>query len=207
MSLINVVLRSTLQPAMRSALVRSLHTGSTHCFHYTPVLCAEPLKKKKKIDPQVLKQREERKRKRLEKMIRRLEKNARQLKPVEELEVPIELLDEQDKRKRTGGLQVSEQERESRILLEKQWAKYKMEEKLAYYQLIDRVLAAQTKALNELRLESEALYQQAIQPDLQQDGAGGGLLPLKTEGPVSTPPVAGYEMPDGEYIDVSKKWE
>ncbi|XP_055533047.1 39S ribosomal protein L40, mitochondrial [Wyeomyia smithii] len=199
MSLINVLLRSTLQPAVRSSVARSLHTGTTHCFHYTPVLCAEPLKKKKKIDPQILKQREERKRKRLEKQIRRLEKNARQLKPIEELEVPIELLDEQDKRKRTG-LKVSTEEQEQRILLEKQWAKYKMQEKLADYQAIDRVLAAQTKALNELRLESEELYQQAIQPDQ-------ALLPLKVEGPVSTPPLTGYEMPDGEYIDVSKKWD
>ena len=54
---------------------------------------AEPLKKKKRIDPAVLKQREERKKKRLEKQIRRLEKNARQLKPIDELEVPLSLLD------------------------------------------------------------------------------------------------------------------
>lgn len=60
----------------------------------TPVLCAEPLKKKKKLDPQVLKQREDRRRKKLEKQIRRLEKNARQLKPIDELEVPLTLIDE-----------------------------------------------------------------------------------------------------------------
>lgn len=54
---------------------------------------AEPLKKKKRIDPAILKQREERKKKRLEKQIRRLEKNARQLKPIDELEVPLELID------------------------------------------------------------------------------------------------------------------
>lgn len=54
---------------------------------------AEPLKKKKRIDPAIIKQREERKKKRLEKQIRRLEKHARQLKPIEELEVPLEFLD------------------------------------------------------------------------------------------------------------------
>lgn len=168
-------------------------------FRFTPILCAEPLKKKKKIDPQVLKQREERKRKRLEKQIRRLEKNSRQLKPVEELEVPVELIDEQKQRKRIG-VKVSPEVLESRVLLEKQWAKYKMEQKLADYQLIDRVLAAQTKALNELRLESEELYQKAVQVD-------EGLVPFKTVGPVVTPPVEGYDMPDGEYLDVSKKFE
>lgn len=63
-------------------------------LHTTNVLCAEPLKKKKKLDPQIIKQREDRKKKKIEKQIRRLEKNARQLKPVEELEVPLELIDE-----------------------------------------------------------------------------------------------------------------
>ncbi|XP_055615711.1 39S ribosomal protein L40, mitochondrial [Toxorhynchites rutilus septentrionalis] len=179
--------------------LRSIHTGSGNYFHYTPVLCAEPLKKKKKIDPQVLKQREERKKKRLEKQIRRLEKNARQLKPVEDLDIPIELIDEREQRKRTG-IRVTPEVLESRVLLEKQWAKHKRLEKLADYQLIDKVLAAQTKALNELRFESEELYQKAIEPDM-------GIVPLKVEGPVATPPIDGYDMPDGEYIDVSKKWE
>lgn len=65
-------------------------------LHTTPALNAEPLKKKKKLDPQIIKQREDRRRKKLEKQIRRLEKNARQLKPIEELEVPLELIDEKE---------------------------------------------------------------------------------------------------------------
>jgi large subunit ribosomal protein L40 len=52
------------------------------------------LKKKKKIDPAVIKQREERKKKKIEKAIKKLEKNARQLKPIDELEVPLSLIDE-----------------------------------------------------------------------------------------------------------------
>lgn len=64
-------------------------------FQFSPVLFAEPLKKKKKMDPAVVKAREDRKRKKLEKQIRRLEKNARQLKPIEELETPLTLIDEQ----------------------------------------------------------------------------------------------------------------
>lgn len=55
---------------------------------------AEPLKKKKKMDPAIIKAREERRRKKLEKQIRRLQKNARQLKPIDELEVPLNLLDQ-----------------------------------------------------------------------------------------------------------------
>lgn len=64
-------------------------------FKNTPVLCAEPLKKKKKLDPAVLKAREERKRKKLEKQIRKLERSEKQLKPIEECEVALTLLDEQ----------------------------------------------------------------------------------------------------------------
>lgn len=52
------------------------------------------MKKKKKVDPQIVKAREDRRRKRIEKQIRRLEKNARQLKPIDELEVPLDVIDQ-----------------------------------------------------------------------------------------------------------------
>lgn len=70
------------------------HLTIQRTIHATGVLCAEPLKKKKRIDPSVLKARDERRKKKLEKQIRRLEKNARQLKPIDEMEVPLVLLDE-----------------------------------------------------------------------------------------------------------------
>jgi predicted membrane-bound dolichyl-phosphate-mannose-protein mannosyltransferase len=31
-------------------------------------------------------------------------------------------------------------------------------------------------------------------------------LPFTVRGPVKTPPIKGYDSPDGEYSDVSKKW-
>lgn len=46
------------------------------------------MKKKKKLDPMIVRQKEERRKKKIEKSIRRLEKNAGQLKPIDELEVP-----------------------------------------------------------------------------------------------------------------------
>ncbi|XP_034663586.1 39S ribosomal protein L40, mitochondrial [Drosophila subobscura] len=169
------------------------------CLHTTPVLCAEPLKKKKKLDPQVIKQREDRRKKKIEKQIRRLEKNARQLKPVEELEVPLELIDEKDKRQRKlttlGSAEVEE-----RALLKKEWARYKHDERVADFQIIDRLVQSQNKALEELRRESEDLYQAAIEVDLQ-------LLPVTLKGPVSTPPIKNYASPDGDYIHQSMKWE
>lgn len=74
------------------------------------------------------------------------------------------------------------------------------EEKVKTFQRIDRLMEAQTKALDELRLESEELYQAAIQPDAT-------LLPYKAQMIVQTPPIENYESPDGEYVDISKKWE
>lgn len=57
---------------------------------------AEPLKKKKRVDPAVIKAREDKRKKRLEKQIRRLEKGARQTKPIDECEVPLVLLNADD---------------------------------------------------------------------------------------------------------------
>lgn len=164
----------------------------------TTCLYAEPLKKKKKIDPQILKQREERKKKRLEKQIRRLEKHARQLKPIEECEVPLKLIDERESRSRHLPL-ISAEEEEKRALLFKEWTKYKREQRLQDIQMIDRVVFSQQKALDELRKESEDLYQEAIQLDLN-------LIPFEVNGPVRTAPIKNYESPDGEYLDISKKW-
>ncbi|XP_016924958.4 large ribosomal subunit protein mL40 [Drosophila suzukii] len=169
------------------------------CFQTTSVLCAEPLKKKKKLDPQIVKQREDRKKKKIEKQIRRLEKNARQLKPVEELEVPLELIDEKDKRQRKLT-PLGSAELEERALLKKQWAHYKHEERVADFQIIDRLVQAQNKALAELRRESEELYQAAIEIDPQ-------LLPVAVKGPVATPPIKNYVSPDGDYLHQSMKWE
>lgn len=50
---------------------------------------AEPLKKKKKMDPSLIRARDERRRKKLEKSIRRLEKHARQLKPILDLDLSL----------------------------------------------------------------------------------------------------------------------
>ena len=60
---------------------------------------------------------------------------------------------------------------------------------------LDKVLKAQTIALEELRAENESLYDAAIQFD-------PGLLGMELRGPVDTPPVPGY-LQDGEYKDTT----
>lgn len=84
--------------------------------------------------------------------------------------------------------------------MQKKWSRYMHEEKLRTFQNIDSLVQAQTKALEELRLESEDLYLAAVQPDTT-------LLPYKARMVVATPPIKNYESPDGEFVDISKKWE
>lgn len=54
----------------------------------TPIVCGDPMRKKKRLDPAIEKARLDRRKKKLEKQIRRLQKNSRQLKPIEEVEIP-----------------------------------------------------------------------------------------------------------------------
>jgi large subunit ribosomal protein L40 len=52
---------------------------------------------------------------------------------------------------------------EERSLLYKDWTRYKNKQHVKDIQMIDRLIFAQQKALDELRQESEELYQAAIQ--------------------------------------------
>lgn len=56
------------------------------------------MRKRKRIDPAVIKARLDRRKRKLEKQIRRLQKNARQMKPIDEIEIPKSLLAPKDRR-------------------------------------------------------------------------------------------------------------
>lgn len=55
---------------------------------------------------------------------------------------------------------------EERILLEKKWSLYKQNQHVKDIQMLDKLMFSQQKALDELRNESEELYQAAIQVPL-----------------------------------------
>ncbi|XP_015176445.1 PREDICTED: 39S ribosomal protein L40, mitochondrial [Polistes dominula] len=167
-------------------------------FGITNTLLAEPLKKKKRLDPAILREREERKKRKLEKFIRRLEKHSKQLKPIGELEIPLNLKIEKEKRTRELP-HLSEEDVEKRILLQKEWARYKYRQYLDNIQTIDRFISSQNKALQELKAESEELYNEALQIDLT-------FLPYLNRGPCHTPPIKNYDSPDGEYKDITFKY-
>lgn len=68
---------------------------------------------------------------------------------------------------------------------------------MAEVQAVELALDAQREALEELKLESEELYQAALKPDPL-------LFPFTHKGPTYTPPKTDYEAPDGKYNDITK---
>ncbi|XP_018412463.1 PREDICTED: 39S ribosomal protein L40, mitochondrial [Nanorana parkeri] len=189
-----------------SALLRVCRQGSKGCppwvwrreSHWqTPLLGlrtnlpmrAEP-KKKKKVDPK----RDQIARERLKKKLKKLERIPAEFIPIEDF-IPSTKLMEESRIRSTPRLSVEEQER--RALLIKQWARVKKEEHEVEQRSIETLLEAQRKALDELRFESEELYQAAVRCDPD-------LFPMTNQGPYNTAPIAKYNPPDGKYNDITK---
>ncbi|XP_072243698.1 large ribosomal subunit protein mL40 isoform X1 [Leuresthes tenuis] len=152
-------------------------------------LRAEP-KKKKKVDPR----REQMLRERLKKKLKKLERVPPELIPIEDFITPTKCLDETRER---SAPRLSFDESERRALLLKDWSRYKQKQHLAEVEAIELALEAQREALEELKLESEELYQAALKLDPL-------LFPFNQEGPAYTPPIQNYDGPDGKYNDVTK---
>ncbi|KAM8961049.1 large ribosomal subunit protein mL40 [Pelodytes ibericus] len=150
---------------------------------------AEP-RKKKKVDPK----RDQAVRERMKKKLKKLERIPPQLIPIEDFTRPAVLLDESRVRRPP---QLSVEEKERRALLMKSWAVAKQKEHEAELRGVESLMEAQRQALQELRLESEDLYNAAIQCD-------PGLLPLESQGPCHTPPIPQYTTPEGKYNDITK---
>lgn len=74
-----------------------------------------------------------------------------------------------------------------------------MEENIKDFKILDKLANSQMKALQELRFESEELYQQAIQPDMD-------MIPFCSKGPVETPSQS-YTYVDGDYNDITKRFD
>ncbi|XP_041643680.1 39S ribosomal protein L40, mitochondrial [Cheilinus undulatus] len=184
------------RPAPSSFLLgEQHHAGQSSWFvpvmtlKTTAALRAEP-KKKKKVDPK----REQMARERLKKRLKKLEKVPPELIPIEDFIVPAKCLDETRQR---SSPRLTFEESERRALLLKEWGVYKQRQHLAEKEALERALMSQREALEELKLESEELYQAALKPDPL-------LFPFTHEGPVYTPAKAKYYAPDGKYSDTTK---
>lgn len=155
----------------------------------TAALRAEP-KKKKKVDPR----RELMAKERLKKRLKKLEKVPPEMIPIEDFIIPSKCLDETRER---SAPRLLFEESERRALLLKEWSRYKQKQHMAEAEAIELALKAQQEALEELKLESEELYQAALKPDPD-------LFPFTHEGPSYTPPKTDYFAPDGKYNDTTK---
>lgn len=150
---------------------------------------AEP-RKKKKVDPR----REIMARERLKKKLRKLEKVPPEFIPIEDFITSAKCFDEMRVRSEP---RLSFEESERRALLHKEWTVFKLAQHQAEMAAIKGAMEAQRQALEELRLESEELYQAALAPD-------PGLFPFTQQGPSYTPPLENYEPPEGTYHDKTK---
>ncbi|XP_054630727.1 39S ribosomal protein L40, mitochondrial [Dunckerocampus dactyliophorus] len=188
-----ILSRPTLPASFVSAENAGVHSpwfSRVMTIRTSAPLSAEPRKKKKKVDPR----RELMVRERLKKKLKKLERVPPELIPVEDFITPTKCLDETRVR---AAPRLSFDESEARALLLKEWSKYKYKQHKAEVQAMELALQAQTEALEELKAESEELYQAALTPDLQ-------LFPFTHEGPAYTPPKTTYEAPDGRYTDITK---
>nr|XP_057926391.1 39S ribosomal protein L40, mitochondrial [Doryrhamphus excisus] len=182
--------RQTSFVSAENAGVQSPWFSAAMTIRTSAPLSAEPRKKKKKVDPR----RELMVRERLKKKLKKLERVPAELIPIEDFITPTKCLDESRVR---SAPTLSFDESEARALLLKEWSKYKYEQHVAEVQAMELALQAQTEALEELKAESEELYQAALTPDLQ-------MFPFTHEGPAYTPPKTTYEAPEGKYTDITK---
>ncbi|NXF95781.1 RM40 protein, partial [Eubucco bourcierii] len=150
---------------------------------------AQP-KKKKKVDLK----REQAQKDRMKKKIKKLEKAAPEMIPIEDFVTPFKYSDGSRVRSLPP---LSFEETERRVLLLKKWCLFKQKQDEAEKKAIQTLVEAQQEALKELRLESEELYEAAIKRD-------EGLFPFERDGPNYTPPLPGYDPPEGKCIDITK---
>ncbi|KAM6317947.1 large ribosomal subunit protein mL40 isoform 1-T1 [Podargus strigoides] len=179
---------SSWQPQV--VLCRGSHwQSSLLAFRASLPMRAQP-KKKKKVDVK----REQAQKDRMKKKIKKLEKAAPEMIPIEDFITPFKYSDSNRVRSLPP---LSFEETERRVLLMKKWSSFKQKQDNAEKKAIQTLVEAQQEALQELRLESEELYQAAIRRD-------EGLLPFERDGPNYTPPLPDYSPPEGKCVDITK---
>ncbi|XP_078581830.1 large ribosomal subunit protein mL40-like [Branchiostoma floridae x Branchiostoma japonicum] len=150
---------------------------------------ASHLRKRKRVDPKIEQAREAR----LKKKIKRLMKKDKEMLEIEDFYVMPSLMEQIRER---PAVRVSAEEQERRAALEKEWARFRRQQHVAEEAAISAMVTSQQRALQELRAESEELFQQAVQVDPL-------LIPYQSVGPTETPPITAYDPPDGKYVDLT----
>lgn len=158
------------------------------------------MKKRKKVDLEILKIRQERKIKKLEREIRRIKKMPRQLKPIEEYSLPPKIMKEIEMRTRKNDpQQVKLLDANIRKMLPL-WVEYKSIERKMQKEDMQSVLKAQAAALAKLAEIDQELYANAIAKDESMANLVDDQMVKET------PPNPKYKTKDGKKTDVSKEW-
>ena len=169
---------------------RRLHLTS-HCY-------AEPLRKKKTIDPLVAKKQFERKIRKLEREIYKLQSIEPKLKPILEQQLPPQVLKDYENRVRKETDQSIPKLMKSFL---KVWCIYKNLETQSELKYIRAVAQSQEKTMNLLKKDYSELYNSAIQLDPE-------LIPYTVFNvKKDSPPSESYNCPDGNETDTTKQWK
>lgn len=192
------VIRILQAGSFNKLLCNSFHTCKPQYFHESGTLNAMPMKRKVKIDPRIILEREQKKKKKIENELMKLERLERTLKPVDEFDSQRRLKRVASERTRENT-ELTREEKLKRFHLEKKWCVYSYKQYKAVCGQINQATKFAAEALAELRKESEELYVQAIQED-------PSILSYSKSGPTETPPIKNYQFPDGEYNEVTKVW-
>jgi large subunit ribosomal protein L40 len=192
---------SSLQGSVRTAVVRTtgaLIGSSSQGLHTSCVMFAEPLKKKKRLDPIVLKMRVDRKVRKIEKAIRQLENAEKVLKPLMERTLAPQVYRELELRTRDEDQLEQLKERADKLF--QLWSLYRKDVSDQQIRSIRQVTLAQQRVLTELQAEWPELHQHALSIDEQ-------LLPYEeTRLITDSPPNPAYIPPDGTRTTVTKQW-
>lgn len=186
-------------PLLRS-LVPSVTLSPVRMISTTNVCFAEPLKKRKKVDIEILKMRQERKVKKLEREIRRMKKTPRQLKPIEEYSLPPKIVREMDSRTRQVDQEFAMKVEKDISKMTRLWSDYLSAHRKQQRAEMQRVLGSQSRALNLLREIDEEMYWNAVAKNPAMDELIDDRMVKET------PANPEYNTRDGKKIDISKEW-
>lgn len=169
-------------------------------FRTSASLFSTPMRKKRRIDPAVMKVRVERKIAKCTREIEKIEKAPRYLIPILEYEYPVKEGRELQQRP-PRVVDNMEELKKSVTAARRLWAIYRKRQATIEQLVMRRVIQAQTEALDVLKKLNLDLYNATISKETLN------LVPyhhkhMKKE----TPPSKDYKTPDGYIKDVSQKW-
>lgn len=117
--------------------------------------------------------------------------------------------------RKRSSVELTSEETTRRLMLNRDWAKLKHKQHRQEITSLSRALKSQENALKQLKLESEDLYEKAIQVNESNrilsrkhfvflySKVDSKLIPFVRRGPLYSLPNPSYDAPDGDYFDTT----